>query len=82
MRELLSARLDDEPTGVADEGLDAHLAGCAACAGWLAAAHRLSRLTRLGRAPRLPDRTAEIVAAVRSDAELRAAGVRAGRLRG
>lgn len=43
-RRALSAQLDGEPTGVDDEELDRHVAGCADCATWHDRAARIDRL--------------------------------------
>ena len=40
-RDAISARLDGEDTGLPDEALDAHLAACAGCRAWAAAAGAL-----------------------------------------
>jgi predicted anti-sigma-YlaC factor YlaD len=47
-REAASARLDDEPIGLAASSLDHHLATCVDCAAWVAEAVRLTRTVRLG----------------------------------
>jgi predicted anti-sigma-YlaC factor YlaD len=52
IREAISARLDGEESGLADELCDAHLAGCADCRAWAEAAAALRGAA--GRAPR-PD---------------------------
>jgi predicted anti-sigma-YlaC factor YlaD len=49
-REAISARLDGEESGLADEVFDAHLAGCADCRAWVEAAGALRGA--VGRAPR------------------------------
>jgi predicted anti-sigma-YlaC factor YlaD len=56
-REAASARLDGEPIGMAASALDHHLATCVDCAGWIAAAVRLTRTVRVGpaEAPELTD---------------------------
>jgi len=46
-REAASARLDGEPLGLSSTALEHHLAGCASCAGWLAAAERAGRGLRI-----------------------------------
>jgi predicted anti-sigma-YlaC factor YlaD len=51
-RDAISARLDGECTGLPDEALDAHLAACAGCRAWAAAAGALD--IAVARAPR-PD---------------------------
>ncbi|WP_169734222.1 zf-HC2 domain-containing protein [Hamadaea tsunoensis] len=75
----LSARLDGETTLLSAGVLDAHLAGCADCAGWLAGAERVTRQARL-RSVGVPDLTERILAAVAADrsatATETAAGVR------
>ena len=62
-RESASARLDGEAPPVGDAALDAHLAGCAECAGWYAAANRLPELVLAARAEPVPDRSAALLAA-------------------
>jgi predicted anti-sigma-YlaC factor YlaD len=63
-REAVSARLDGEPLGMPAHELDAHLAGCAACAEWADAAARVTRRARLAAAPPVPDLTATVLAAL------------------
>ncbi|RBY74601.1 hypothetical protein DQ238_21610 [Geodermatophilus sp. TF02-6] len=63
-REAFSARLDGEPTGLAEGSLDAHLGACAACAAWARQAERVTRRTRLAPAPAVPDLTAAVLAAL------------------
>ena len=59
-REAASARLDGEPLGLSASALEHHLAGCADCAGWLAAAERAGRGLRIsGSTP--PDLSARIL---------------------
>jgi len=62
-RESASARLDGEDRPVADAALDAHLAGCPECAGWYAAAQRVSGLVGAARAEPVPDLSAAVLAA-------------------
>lgn len=62
-REALSARLDGEQEPVAGADLDAHLARCATCRSWFAAAGELARRTRVRAAPLIPDLTDQILAA-------------------
>jgi predicted anti-sigma-YlaC factor YlaD len=54
VREAASARLDSEPIGMPVAVLDEHLATCADCARWLAAATRLTRQSRISTAD-VPD---------------------------
>lgn len=63
-REAHSARLDGEPLGLSPAALDAHLDRCAECAGWAAAAERLTRLARVDvtSVPDLADRITANVA--------------------
>jgi predicted anti-sigma-YlaC factor YlaD len=49
-RDAISARLDGEDAGLPDEAVDAHLAHCADCRGWAAAAGALDLV--VARAPR------------------------------
>jgi predicted anti-sigma-YlaC factor YlaD len=62
-REALSARLDGEDPGMADERIDGHVGGCAACQSWSAAVEQVTRAVRARSAP-APDLTAGILAAV------------------
>src|SRR4051794_27575726 len=64
-REAMSARLDGEP--VDEATLDLHLEDCSRCAGWLSAAHAVTRRARLLPVPEVPDLTEQIVAAVQAD---------------
>ncbi len=47
-REAVSARIDDEDSGVPDAATAAHLAGCADCRAWERRAHVVTRRARLG----------------------------------
>jgi predicted anti-sigma-YlaC factor YlaD len=47
-REAISARIDDEDSGVPDAALAGHLAGCAGCRAWERRAHLVTRRARLG----------------------------------
>jgi predicted anti-sigma-YlaC factor YlaD len=50
-REALSARLDGEHPGIAEDVIDAHLVGCADCRAWVAAAEDLGRDDVFGDVP-------------------------------
>jgi len=63
-REAISARIDDEDSGVPDAVLAAHLSGCAACRAWEQRAHVVTRRARLGGAFLDHDLTARVLAAV------------------
>jgi predicted anti-sigma-YlaC factor YlaD len=63
-RESASARLDGEDPGMPEAALEAHLSGCPACAGWLAAAQRVTRLVRVAPAEQVPDLAATVLDAV------------------
>jgi predicted anti-sigma-YlaC factor YlaD len=63
VREALSARLDDEPSGQPDELVDGHLAGCRACTAWSEELVTLHRMVRVREAEAVPDLSAAIVAA-------------------
>ncbi len=63
-REAASARLDGESPGVPVAELDAHLAGCAACATWAADASAVTRRARLAPAPPVPDLTVAVLTAL------------------
>ncbi|HJQ01032.1 MAG TPA: zf-HC2 domain-containing protein [Jatrophihabitans sp.] len=59
-REAASARLDGEPLPMPAAALDAHLAACTDCAGWLATVERAGRALRVtGLTP--PDLSGEIL---------------------
>jgi predicted anti-sigma-YlaC factor YlaD len=72
VRAGLSARLDSEDAGIPPGLLDEHLAGCPACAGWLARAEQVTRAVRV-QSVAVPDLTAPILAAVAADPRIRAA---------
>jgi predicted anti-sigma-YlaC factor YlaD len=63
-REAASARLDDEPLGVAEADFDRHRASCADCASWATSAAAVSRRARLAPAPEVPDLTARVLTAL------------------
>jgi predicted anti-sigma-YlaC factor YlaD len=63
-RDALSARLDGEAPGMAPARLDGHLAGCPSCRDWQEAAAEVTRRARLVPAPRVPDVTAAVLAAL------------------
>jgi predicted anti-sigma-YlaC factor YlaD len=71
-REAISARLDGEPSPVADDLMDAHLRSCPGCRSWATAAEELHRATRVRTAEWGPDLTAPILA--RIDAEDKPSG--------
>ncbi|KQS66388.1 hypothetical protein ASG41_11415 [Modestobacter sp. Leaf380] len=56
--------MDGEGSPVPASALDAHLAGCPACTGWLAAAGLVTRRARLAPAPAVPDLTAAVLGAL------------------
>ena len=60
-REAASARLDDEPIGMATSALDHHLATCVDCARWLEDATRLGRTVRVA-STHVPDLSEQILA--------------------
>ncbi len=70
-REAISARIDDEDSGVPDAALAAHLAGCAACRAWEQRAHVVTRRARLGGAFLDHDLTERVLAAVPAPAARR-----------
>jgi predicted anti-sigma-YlaC factor YlaD len=63
-REAISARLDGEPLGMSEHHLDAHLDTCPHCTAWADAAAGVTRRARLTPAPRVPDLTASVLAAL------------------
>ena len=73
IREALSARLDGEPSPVAAEVLEAHLAACGECGDWLAEVEEVTSAMRR-HIPEAPDLTVTILAAVRAEARDAARG--------
>jgi predicted anti-sigma-YlaC factor YlaD len=63
-RDALSARLDGESPGMDTARLEEHLAGCPSCRDWQEAAAEVTRRARLEPAPRVPDVTAAVLAAL------------------
>jgi predicted anti-sigma-YlaC factor YlaD len=63
-REAISARLDGEQLGMPERHLDAHLVGCPDCAAFADAAAVVTRRARLAPAPRVPDLTETVLAAL------------------
>ncbi len=61
-REALSARLDGEAPGIADELVDAHLRACAPCRTFASGAAALNRRTAVRSVEAVPDLTASILA--------------------
>jgi predicted anti-sigma-YlaC factor YlaD len=66
-RTAISADLDGEEVPVAPEVLARHLAGCAACRQFAAAAAALTREVRLRSAPAVPNLTERVLAAIDAD---------------
>jgi predicted anti-sigma-YlaC factor YlaD len=66
VREALSARMDGEDPATGQARLDAHVAGCAGCAGWLEQARQVTRAVLL-EPVEVPDLTARVLAAVAVD---------------
>lgn len=62
-REALSARLDGEAPGIADELVDAHLRSCAPCRSFATGAATLNRRTAVRPVEAVPDLTGAILAA-------------------
>ncbi|GGP75371.1 zf-HC2 domain-containing protein [Saccharothrix coeruleofusca] len=62
-REALSARMDGEAGPAPDAEVDAHLAGCAACAHWNTRAQALTRSIRVRPAQPSPDLVEAVLAA-------------------
>ena len=69
-QDAVSARLDGEDPGIPAGALDAHLATCARCRNFAARIDPLDRLTHTSRYD-VPDRSADILAAVRGDRRVR-----------
>ncbi|SNR72412.1 zf-HC2 domain-containing protein [Blastococcus mobilis] len=76
-REAISARLDGEALGVPSRELDEHLAACADCTAWMAAATLVTRRARLAPAPPVPDLTASVLGALPRELPGAAAAARA-----
>lgn len=55
VRDLLSARLDEETTPTENDAADNHLATCATCRSWWAQAGRVTRALRVRSAEHIPD---------------------------
>jgi predicted anti-sigma-YlaC factor YlaD len=66
-QDAMSARLDGEDPGTTDTALDAHLAACARCREFAAAAGALDLMMGAAPAAVVPERSADIVAAVRAE---------------
>ena len=75
-RVSLSARLDGEEPPEAPAAVDAHLAGCAGCRGWLHDAARVTRLARMAIVTPAPDPTERVLEALPRPGRV-AAGLRA-----
>src|SRR6266571_691028 len=69
-REAVSAVMDGEVPGSPVADLQEHLAGCAACRVWREAAHEVTRRARIAPAAAAPQRTGEVLAALRARARL------------
>jgi predicted anti-sigma-YlaC factor YlaD len=65
-REAISALIDGEDPGVADDALQAHLAACQGCRAWQQRAHAVTRRARLGGSLLDHDLTARVLAGVPS----------------
>jgi predicted anti-sigma-YlaC factor YlaD len=65
-REAISARIDGQDSGVADDALRAHLAGCQGCRSWQQRAHAATRRARLGGSFLDHDLTSSVLAALPS----------------
>lgn len=80
VRLALSALLDEEPLdeslGIDERDTRTHLAHCAGCQGWYAAAVRVTRAARVRPAEPVPDLTERILAAVHADPAIKAAARR------
>ena len=63
-REAVSARIDDEPAPLPEADLYAHLAECADCRAFAGQAEALHRRLRVRPAEAVPDRSAELLAAI------------------
>lgn len=63
-REAISALIDGEDPAVADDALQAHLAGCPGCRAWQQRAHAVTRRARVGGSFLEHDLTSRVLAAV------------------
>ena len=63
-REVMSAKIDGEDTGLPTCALEEHLASCAACREWQRRAHAVTRRARLGGSFLDYDLTPRVLAAV------------------
>jgi predicted anti-sigma-YlaC factor YlaD len=68
IRTAVSARLDGEDPGLADDLIDGHLIGCSACQAWQDGAQRVVRAVRTR--PEAPDLTESIMLAVEADPQV------------
>ncbi len=69
-REAISARIDGEDGGVAEDALARHLAECSACRGFETAALAATRRARLRPAEPVPDLTGPILAGISASRRL------------
>jgi len=67
--EALSARVDGEDLGMAEEALDRHVAGCARCRRWAAEGAAITGRLRVRPAEAVPDLTQSILAALSVERE-------------
>jgi predicted anti-sigma-YlaC factor YlaD len=63
-RGAVSARLDREEMAWPATVVDRHVAGCAPCRAWVVSAEELHRQVRLAAAPRVPDLSGRVLAAI------------------
>jgi predicted anti-sigma-YlaC factor YlaD len=61
IREALSARVDGETPGIADDAIDAHVQSCRGCLAWADELAILHRMVRVRAAEPIPDLTAAIL---------------------
>ena len=64
VREAISAWIDGEDSGLPDDVLQSHLAGCHGCREWQQQAHAVTRRARLGGSFLDHDLTARVMAAI------------------
>jgi len=66
-RDAISAQMDGEDPGIAEAGLERHLAVCPACLAWQIAAIRVTRAARVRPAEPVPDLAERIMQAVAAE---------------
>jgi len=66
-REAISAQIDGEDPGLAEAGLERHLAECPSCRAWQTAATGVTRAARVRSAEPVPDLTDRVINAIAAE---------------